>query len=78
MMSAVTIGYLRSVDTEGAEIGTTPVTWRILANQFLLTPMLVGCDHFEAIESVSHGSCIAIHAVEIAQNEDVHLGPEET
>ena len=55
-----------------------PVTWHILANQVLLTSTLVCFDHFEAIESPSHGSCVSIDAVEIAQDEDIHLGPEET
>ena len=45
-----------------------PVTWDILANHVLLTSTLVGFDHLEAMESASHGSCIAVDAVEIAQD----------
>jgi len=44
------------------------VTWHLLANHTLLTSALVGFDQFEAIESISHGSCIAVDAVEIAQD----------
>jgi hypothetical protein len=47
------------------------------ASQVLLTSTLIGFDHLEAIEGASHGSCIAINAIEITQDEHVHLGPEE-
>jgi len=52
--------------------------FRFLANQVLLTATLVGFHHFEAIEGASHGRCIAINAVKIAQDEGIHLGSEET
>jgi hypothetical protein len=71
---------VRSADSmhELQQVFHNPVTWHILANQVLLTATLVGFDHFEAIEGASHGSCIAINAVKIAQDEDIHLGSEET
>ena len=71
---------VRSADTMHGlqQVFHNPVTWHILANQVLLTATLVGFDHFEAIEGASHGSCIAINAVKIAQDEDIHLGSEET
>ena len=44
------------------------VTWHLLVNRALLTSALVGFDQVEPIESVSHGSRIAVDAVEIAQD----------
>jgi hypothetical protein len=71
---------VRSADTMHGlqQLFHNPLTRHILANQILLTATLVGFDHFEAIEGASHGSCIAINAVKIAQDEDIHLGSEET
>ena len=43
----------------------------------LLTSTLVGFDHLEAIVGAPHGSCITINAVEITQDEHIHLGPQE-